>query len=706
MIDNKDFLLEIGTEELPFSAQKVVINEAKNIFENLLKSEKIEYKDLNVFVTPCRIVVFIKNLTLFQKSEEKEILGPPKKIAYSDTGEITRALTVFLEKNNAKIEDIVEKETPKGIYLSILSKTDSKNIKEFLPNICLEFAKKLPFAKMMTWNSTNFKFIRPIRWVLSILGEEFLPCNIAGIDSGENTFLIGGYKSQKVEVKNVQNYFEIIKTEGIIIDYSERKKYIQNQMLSNILGYKLFSEDNDLFEEVTALVEYPTIVLCDFDKKFLSLPFEVIYTVLKNHQKCFALIDDNNNLVSKFVAVCNGKNRNLEVVKAGYEKVAVARLNDAVFFYESDKKIDFKDRTEKLKNLIYQEKLGSVYEKIERIEKIAKFICDTRNFFNTEYDRKNNFTFGQGIHFPTISSIINLCKNDLLTDMVGEFPELQGIMGKYYALSSGENEVVVNAIEEHYLPRFAGDKLPKSLEGAIVSIADKIDNILSTFLLDKKPTGSKDPFGIRRQINGIFNILKDTKCSMDLYELVDKSLDIFSDKFNNDEINKAKLELREFLNTRIENWLIESGFRIDIVRAVNFDSKILNGFDLFSKCLDIKSYLEKEEFKKFIGLYKRANNILKQAKDKNIDFENWKLKYELFIIEEKNLFDDISTFNIYDVNSWNTHIIKLKISLDEFFDKIMVMAEDENLKKNRLAILNCLIQKFNGMADFSELNID
>ena len=732
---SKNCLLEIGTEELPFSAQKVVLREAENILSSILKNHKITFEKINVLVTPCRIVLNISGVSENQLSEKKEILGPPKKIAFDEKGNPTKALLGFVEKSGIKLSDLKDKETDRGIYLSFISKTVSEKTSNILPKIFTEFISNLPFAKMMVWNETNFKFIRPIRWLLALLDDELINLEIAGIKSGKATYSIGGYRSNKIEIKNINQYFEVIKNEEILLNYNERKLVIKNQISDVIKNHgKLVSNDEDLLDEVTALTEYPTAVLCEFDKKFLALPFEVIYTVLKHHQKCFALqspchpelvsgsnldkkqmlkqVQHNIKLLNNFIAICNGKGRNLELVKTGYEKVAVARLNDAVFFFEKDKKIELQHRTKALKNLVYQEKLGSVYEKIERIKKIVNsqfchselVICHPEQSEGSRFFTP--FRMTEGGQNEKINEIISLCKNDLVTDMVGEFPELQGTMGKYYTLAAGLDETTALAIEEHYLPRFAGDKLPSTIEGAIVSIADKIDNIISTFLLDKKPTGSKDPFGIRRQINGIMNILKANDWSIDLNELVSESINIFADKFDTQTIEKAKTELKEFLHTRLENWLVEEGFRIDVVRAGIGNKTQCNIQQALLMSNGITEWLKQENFKKIIALYKRANNILKQAKAKNIDFENWMINQEKFCKEEQDLFKEIEKFDFSKNFDEQPHFLELKNSLDAFFNKVMVMDKDENVKKNRLAILNMLVNKFKTIADLSEITTE
>ncbi|MDR0676646.1 MAG: glycine--tRNA ligase subunit beta, partial [Elusimicrobiota bacterium] len=692
-----NFLLEIGTEELPFSAQRIILNESQTIFEKLLENSKISFKNIKIFVTPCRITVLAENIDNEKNNSKIEILGPPKKIAYSNNGEPTKALLGFLKKNDATIKDIIEKNTTRGTYLAIYKKYVNVDIDEILGNICLEFVKSLPFSKMMSWNSRNFKFIRPIRWVLCLLNDKIIDCDIAELKPSKITYSIGGYKSNIIEVNDIDSYFKNLEEKNIILDYNRRKSVIMEQITDIIKEYELISNDNDLLDEVTALVEKPTAILCEFDEKFLELPFEVIYTVMKNHQKCFALKDKNNKLIAKFVGICNGNNKDLKLIQAGYEKVALARLNDADFFFNLDKKLGIKNKTIELKNLVYQDKLGSVYDKLGRIKKIVIFF----------YEIYNKESFFKDLKIETINTIIELSKNDLLTDMVKEFPELQGIMGKYYAFFDGYDDAISNAIEEHYCPRFSGDKLPSTVYSAIVSIADKLDNIFSAFLLDKKPNGSKDPFGIRRQINGIFNILLDKKWDFDfifensqnekntiLYLLMNIFLEKPKYEFDEKFLKNIENELEDFFKIRLENWLLEraENFKIDIVRAV-IKSSPINPFLDYKKCLFLTECIADSSFSQVVNLYKRANNIIKQAisKNENIKFSDTdELKIDLFKLEiEKKLYDEINKcFELYNKNNiqWlkNHKYLNLKDILDNFFENVMIMDKDETIRKNRL----------------------
>ncbi len=701
MENTKNCLVEIGTEELPFSAQKIILNDAKKICEELLTEKKIGFESVKIFSTPLRIIIFIKNISDFQKKAEKEIIGPLKKIAFDDGNNPTKALIGFLEKNSAKISDLLEKNTEKGVYLCLKSDDKPQQTADILPMILQEFLTKLPFHKMMVWKNENFRFIRPIRWILAFLGDEILIFEIASIKAQNFTFKFGGFKTQKIAVLSQENYFQIMKGEKIEIDFDERKRDIKTQIQNLIRGFgKLISEGEELLDEVASLVEKPFAILCDFDEKFLELPTEVIYTVLKNHQKCFALLGENGKLLNKFMAIANGEFSDFSVVKYGYEKVAIARLNDATFFYQNDKNLDFADLKGKLEDLVFQEKLGSMREKIERMQKIFLMLKPKIQAANRNFDGE------------TIEKILDLCKNDLLTEMVYEFPELQGTMGKYYAANAGYDEEISRGIEEHYLPRFAGDGFPTSLEASIASICDKMDSIASTFISGKKPTGSKDPFGLRRQLNGIFGILKNEKLPLNLFLIFDEIMSLFQSKFDKNIISEAQNELKKFVNIRLENWLVEeknSSFRIDVARAVIFNFDECNPYLSFINCSKINDFLKVEAFKNLVELFKRANNILKQATEKKLEFQNWTIKSEIFTASEKSLYEILLDENNFDFFKFNEQIFiekisKLKNNLDNFFDNTMVMVDDENLRKNRLKMLSLLVERLKVTADFSELS--
>ncbi|MCP4481712.1 MAG: glycine--tRNA ligase subunit beta [bacterium] len=679
---HKNFLFEIGTEELPLSAQMTVRREAKNIFSRLLTEQKLFFKNIELFITPTRIVIKVNDLALEQTTPKEIIAGPPKRIAYNEEGKPSAALLGFMKKLNLSSEEVKEKITDKGIYLYAEKESLALQTSKLLPEICLEFSRKLPFSKMMVWNNSGFKFIRPIRWILAIFDDELIDLEIAEVKNEKASYGIGGFRAVKFDIVNIVDYFKKLEETGLILDFVKRKNIITQSLKACGM---LADNDSDLLDEVTSLVEYPTAVLCDFTEEFLRLPEPVIYTVLKNHQKCFSLANARGVYSNKFIAICNGKDRNLELVKEGYQKVAVARLNDAVFFYDEDSKIPLRNRVRELKTLIYQEKLGTVFDKLQRMKEITKTISQSHQ----------------------LERIIDLCKTDLLTHMVYEFPELQGVMGKFYALNN-EEELTAQAIEDHYLPKFVGDNLPQTNEGAIVSIADKLDNIVSTFILGKKPTGSKDPFGLRRQIYGIFNIFKNKKLNKDILDLIKVSLDTFKPKFDQKHRDKTLIALQDFLNARIENWLLEEGIRVDIVRSVIFNREKCLPLDFFNKSKLMMNVIDEKQFLNVVELYKRANNILKKT-ELSIA---WQVREDLFESEaEKDLYTHASFLSTICENYYSDMLSlfysqSLSVALYNFFETVRVMDENQDKRNNRLYILKILVDSFKAFADFSELSIE
>lgn len=753
----KDFLLEIGLEELPYISQKILNRDGKDIFENLLKSKNLEYENISLFVNPTRLVIFGKNISEFQASDDELILGPPKKIAFDAQGIKTRAYFSFLEKNNILDENLViEKEVKNAIYLAYRKETIKIPFEAMIEEIVSEFLKRIKFAKTMIWNSSKFRFIRPIRWVIGFFGDKILDFSLAGIESSNFTYLLGGYKGEKKEVLSIKNYFDLMNNEKIIIDFSERKNFIKKEIINSLGNEYFLFEDDDLLDEITSLVEYPTSLLCDFDAKFLTLPTEVIYTTLKHHQKCFAIKDKKGKLTNKFITVCNGKNKNFDLVKSGYEKVARARLKDAIFFYEKDKKKPLISRLELLKTFIYQEKLGTIYEKVKRLQEISFNLLD-----ETKNIKLNNVIISNNLDKDTIDKILLLSKCDLLTDMTKEFPELEGIMGKYYAENDNLDPEICIALEEQYKPKTSNDSLPKTKYGRFVSIIDKIEIIVSSFLLGKKPTGSKDPFGIRRQFNGIFEILFDVWQNLykkendnfllnsfknydnshvdlnsqsssnenriykfdfteilvlydafDLNKLFSIALDNFKNKFSDEILEKTKKDLFDFIKIRLENFLLEKGYRIDIIRTINKNENVYFN-DIITRCKLITEFIDKDDFINFISLYKRANNILKKASKENAEYKAFQLEITSFLPEEKNLYilleDDIfHKFQIFkDLKIFlNTNfLIKLSKTLNDFFDKLMIMDEDIKKRNTRLKLLYRFVNIFKEF-DFEELQIE
>jgi glycyl-tRNA synthetase beta chain len=687
-----NFILEIGTEELPVLAQTVIRRNAKNIIEALFNVNNIQFENINVYVSPCRIIVHTQNISQKEKSKIEEIAGPPKKIAYDQSGNPSKALLGFASNMKIPISDTFIKNTEKGEYIYAKVKTIFPSLDKLIPELCIKFISQLQFPKSMMWNQTKIKFSRPIRWLVCMLGDKLLNIEYAGVKSSKYSYGLGGYKGKKISIGKSNSFFTLLEKNKVMPDHEERKKIIVKEIetISKKQGQPILY--NDLIDEVAGLVEYPCAILGEFDKSFLEIPEIVITTVLKHHQKFFPIKDSKDKITSYFTAVKNGAQSSDDIVREGYTKVISARLNDTVFFYKQDKKITLEDRIEKLKKVTYQEKLGSLYEKEERIFFIAQKLLQILNI--TDDNTKNN-----------IKDSAMLCKTDLITEMVKEFPELQGIMGKIYCNKSN----IAIALEEHYLPKFSGDKLPESIIGSILSISDKIDNLVSSFILGYKPSGSNDPFGLRRQIYGIMDICVDKKWDFDLYDLIAIGLENFKNKANNEEIIEAKNNLLDFIGKRLENWLLDRGYKFDEARALVYkNTNTCFVYKNFLKASAIAEFRKDKDFSNLIGLYKRANNIIKQAIEKNILPVDSNFDNTLFIMdEEKNLADYVENILIIDNENYNNTISKFAKArpvLDSFFDKVLVMDKDEKIRNNRLILLKKLVNVFNEFADFSYIN--
>jgi glycyl-tRNA synthetase beta chain len=687
-----NFILEIGTEELPVLAQSAIRRNAKNIIETLFHVNNIQFENVNIYVSPCRIIIHSQNISQKEKSKVEEIAGPPKRIAYDESGNPTKALLGFASNMKIAISDTFVKNTEKGEYIYAKVKTIFPSLDKLLPELCIKFISQLQFPKSMIWNKTKIKFSRPIRWIVCILGDKLINLEFAGIKSSKTTFGVGGYKGKKITIGKSSSFFSLLEKNKVIPDYEERKKIIIKEIesITKKVGKPILY--NDLIEEVSGLVEYPSAILGEFDKSFLEIPEIVITTVLKHHQKFFPVKDFNDKITPYFAAIKNGTISSDEIVREGYTKVISARLNDAVFFYKQDKKTKLEDRIENLKKVTYQEKLGSLYEKEERIYSIALKLLQILNISDDKI--KND-----------IKDSAMLCKTDLITEMVKEFPELQGIMGTIYC----SRRDIAKSLEEHYLPKFSGDKLPESITGSILSISDKIDNIVSSFILGYKPSGSNDPFGLRRQIYGIMDICVDKKWDFDLYDLLAIGLENFANKSDNQEIINAKNTTLDFIGKRLENWLLDRGFKFDEARALVYkNTNQCFVYKNFLKANAIREFRKDKDFANLIGLYKRANNIIKQAIEKNILPNDSNFDNTLFIMdEEKNLADYIEN-NLNIENETYENIIlkfaKARPVLDSFFDKVLVMDNDEKIRNNRLLILKKLVNIFNSFADFSYIN--
>ena len=686
------YLLEIGVEELPAKYLDIAILSLDKGFNDLLKQNNIEFSNIESMGSPRRLYVQIKNLAEESSIVEKEIIGPPVNIVMDNGGQLNERGLKFIESKGIDKKNIKIIETAKGKYLGgiiVEHKISTKNLLlENLPDIIIS----IPFPKTMRWDNTNIRFARPIRWILSVYNGEALRFSLGSVDISNYTYGHRFMARGKIFINNSNEYFSVLKNAFVIVDKNERQHIIKNYIEDLSRRKNLsFNIDLDLLNTVSNLVEYPYPVVSTFDDKFLELPPEVLITSMKNHQKFFYLKDKNNNITNTFIGVSNTKPVDENIVAKGYARVLKARLTDALFFFNNDKTTPLISKLDKLKNIIFQEKLGSMYDKIERIRTIA--LC-----ISHELDHKNNDHI--------INRIATLSKCDLLTEMVMEFPELQGIMGKIYASIQKEDPLVVNGIYEHYLPRFADDELPESAEGAIVSIADKVDTITGNFIIGNSPTGNVDPYGLRRKTIGIIEIFNKHNFDPDLNRIVSSAMDLYKSSLHFDYATASE-NIIIFMKQRLKQMLSNKGINPDVFEAVAGQYNRILLLKKAAKALN--KFKSNEEFKNVALSYKRTNNILQKSNLlNNLDSIN------------KDLFKSNFELNLYQMIEENVKIIPKKIneelfddifqnisqfskSLNEFFDNVMVMDEDEQLRRNRLALLLSLKKCFNMVCDLSKL---
>jgi glycyl-tRNA synthetase beta chain len=541
----------------------------------------------------------------------------------------------------------------------------------------------------MRWADVPIRFVRPIHWILALFGGEVVPFEVGNIRSGNVTYGHRFMHSGAIPVKDFQSYLQRTREASVIVDPVERKKKIEDEMIregAKVSGRVL--KDEELLNEVNFLVEYPVALCGTFDRKFLSLPREVLIHSMKEHQRYFPLVDDRGTLLPHFVCISNINPKNREVVVKGNEKVLKARLSDAAFFFEDDLKIPLEKRLEQLKKVVFQAKLGTSYEKVMRFKQLALWMAE-------RIDPKLR---------EAVERTCLLCKADLVTGMVGEFPKLQGIVGREYARLTGEKPPIAEAIYEHYLPGFAGDRLPSSPIGDMVSIADKIDTVVGCFGVGLVPTGTADPFGLRRQVLGIIRIILEKEYPLSLRGLIEESEKQFQEKMER-PVEQVKEEVLDFFRVRYQNFLLDKGYPFDVTEAVlsiSFDELL----DVQGRIDALRKAREWKDFESIVIAFKRAMNILKGSPPKR------EINPSLFAeTVEKNLYQSfLKAKKMIDrhlekreYESTLLEMTQMKKPIDEFFDGVMVMVEDEAIRNNRLALLDEIGKLFLRIADFSKL---
>lgn len=685
------YLLEVGVEEVPARLLTDALDQLEKNAKKYLEEERISYDSITKYSTPRRLTLIINDIDERQKDLRESVKGPSKKIAFTEDGTPSKALEGFMRGQGVEIEDIVIEELNGEEYVYANIVKEGRAVGEILPKIVPDMIKNIHFPKTMKWGGRNFRFIRPIRWIMSILDNKVVDFDFENIPVSNITRGHRFLGSSNIVLKNIDDYEKVLKENYVIVDREERKDIIiiGAERLVKERGGNL-DNDPELIEEITNIVEYPTPLIGQIKPEYLKLPKEVIITPMKEHQRYLPVLDDKGRLMPYFITVRNGDSNHLDIVTKGNERVLGARLEDAKFFYEEDLKLKLEDYAKKLDSLTFQEKLGTMREKVERIKEVGESICTSLDL--GEETLKN------------VVRAAELAKADLVTGMVGEFSELQGIMGREYAEKSGENEIVSLAIEEHYLPRFSGDKLPTTTAGLVLSIADKIDTICGLFILDIKPTGSQDPFGLRRQALAIINMILDKRLNLNITEVIETSLYVYvENKGLAFDSNKVIGDLRKFFNTRIRNIYKDLGIRYDVIDAVVGDS-IDNISEMKIKSEKISKWLETEDVASTLEAFNRVSNLAAKAETSQVDEELLTdVEKELYTRYEviKSLVGKLIASDEYDLAL--EELSNLENPINNFFDNIMVMVEDMDLRNNRLAILKLIDDLSLSICDLSKI---
>lgn len=687
---NNELLFEIGTEEIPAGFLSKAVVDMEEIIRKSLTEKRIAFDGIRCLATPRRLVLTIADLAQKQDDQTVEKMGPAKRAAFDENGQPTKAALGFARGQEVEVSELETITTDKGEYLGVRKTITGQPTAGLLPEILTNFMLSIPFRKSMRWGARSLRFARPVHWLVALYGGKVVPFKIEDIESGNTSRGHRFMSPVSFTVNGFSDYLEKARENFVIVDPEERKKLIleEAQKEAQAAGGRLFY-DEELLEAISFIVEYPVVVRGGFDGEYLTLPQEVLTTTMISHQKYFPVVDDKGKLLPFFIAVSNTKARDLSVVAAGNERVLRARLADASFFFEEDRKVPLEERVESLKKVVFHTQLGTSHKKVMRFRRLAVKIAAA---LKVRPAVKKN-----------VDRAALLAKADLESLMVGEFAELQGIMGREYALLAGEDPACANAIYEHYLPVVAGGRLPASDEGAIVGIADKMDTIAGFFGVGLPPTGTADPYALRRQSLGIINIILSKQYALSLNFLIDESLTLLKDTLKK-PASDAKKDVLDFFRDRLQHQLISQGYAYDTVEAVlsaDMDDLLV----VIEKIKALEDFRKNPEFEPVSVAFKRVDNILKDFKGGRADVNLLAHDAEIQLF---SALDDIKTRvekNIAEkdfIGALNK-LAALRPAVDAFFDHVMVMDKDEQIRLNRLSLLSEISCLFHKIADFSKI---
>ena len=689
MLNDANFLFEIGTEEIPAGYIPPAIEAVRSLFIESLKENRIDCANCEVYATPRRIAIMATGLAQAQREEEVELKGPAVKAAYDAEGRPTKALEGFLKGNGLSLDDLMQRDTGKGVYIYGRKKLAARATEEIVPEIITKIVTSISFPKRMRWSDKTVSFPRPIRYFLVLFNGRLIPFEMAGIAASDMTR--GHYiqHNRMLKVEAIATYHELLKKNGVILDQNERREAIRAELqkAAQAAGGRLL-EDEELLETVTFLVENPYVCTCRFDKEFLSLPDIILIAEMREHQKYFSVVDEAGRLTDYFLVVSN--NPPTKYIIAGNERVIAARFNDARFFYVEDRKVRLFDRVESLKTVVFHKDLGTIYDKVERMRMAASEIAGRCHLDSSVKGR--------------IERAVLLCKTDLMTAVVYEFPSLQGRIGRIYALEDGEDAAVADAIDDHYKPRFSGDPLPTSMVSIVVSLAEKIDNIFGSFSVGNIPKGSADPYALRRQAGAIVEILVDNNLNLELRDLL-RSL-AANYRSGADLIET----ILEFISVRARTLFSERGMAHDEIEAC-LAAGSSDYCEIFKRAKSIHEFRKNENFSRMLLGFKRMNNIVAAFRKEE---PGYALSFDpsLFRCEEEKALHDFFASREKDIARFiaasdYVRLFELLIAgkpvIDQFFDKVLVMDRDVKLRDNRLHLLETILGNFTALMDFSRI---
>ncbi|MDQ7786099.1 MAG: glycine--tRNA ligase subunit beta [Thermodesulfovibrionales bacterium] len=686
-LNNSLCLLEIGTEDLPARFIPPAMKQLRENAEKIFRENYVPFAGIRTYGTPRRLAVIVDGIPQMQEDRVKEVFGPSKKAAFDIQGNPTKAARGFAASQGVSVERLVIMQKDKGEYVVAVIAEKGVHVTEVLPDILKKLLFSLHLPKSMRWGDRTIRFARPIRWLLALFGNTVIRFEVDGIQSDMVTKGHRFLSPEAFQIKEISEYKNLLANHSVIVDSQERKKLIieRTAKLLEPLGEKVMP-DEELLDTVVNLVEYPVPVIAQFSEEYLALPSELLITVMKGHQKYFAVENKAGELTNHFIVISNTSGENADTVRIGAERVIRARFEDARFYYEEDTKKPLVERLEELKKVTFQESLGSVYKKTERIVSNAGFLAG-----RIVPSGKEN-----------VIRAAQLVKTDLVTGVVREFPELQGVMGRYYALHDREEEVVAQAIQEHYLPTHSGGKLPETDTGTILSLADKIDTIAAFFSIGLVPTGSEDPFALRRAALGIITILFGKGYDLTIRELAEQALSNLQEAGNMQETENAMLK---FFEGRIETVLLDQGYSPDLVSSILPLSMVLRLQEVRHRLDALREFKKKEEYNDFLAAVKRVNNIkpkqalpevtyqlLKEEQEKQLKEKLDSIKPALVKHVKNNTFQDALML-----------LSSLTEPINQFFDHVLVMDKSEEIKQNRLSLLFEVWQTVSHIADFSKL---